>query len=304
MPGEGTGGALSFLKEEIKAGIIIIASLLLLSGSVILIGGSQLMEKFDNYYMKVYNTAGLEEGSQVRLGGVKIGRILSISAPTAAKQPVTITLAVKKGTSLYKGTRAQIAQLGFVGDIYLLLTMDKTIDEKLRPGEIIPSEEQVQFDKLMARADELSQSLTALVKDVNKLFAPQNIQKFEGLLDNTNKAIVSGTENIEKVAGSLKKTTEKIETVLADIGDLVKDNKGEVSSLIKNARESLEKAKHLLSSLEETSKSVNRTVDHQSQNMDNLFNAMTSTTEDLQELMQELKNKPWSIVYKGKGKED
>ena len=67
------GGDLAYLKEEIKAGIIIISSLIILSGFTILISGSQLFEKFDVYYIKVMNAAGIESGSQVKLGGVRVG---------------------------------------------------------------------------------------------------------------------------------------------------------------------------------------------------------------------------------------
>ena len=51
---------LAEVKEEIKAGIIIGASFLILTALVILIGGSNMFEKFDTYYVKVMNTSGLK----------------------------------------------------------------------------------------------------------------------------------------------------------------------------------------------------------------------------------------------------
>lgn len=300
---------MAYLKEEIKAGAIIVIALVLLSGSVILIGGSHFFERFDLYYLKVYNTAGLEAGSQVRLGGFRVGKVMTITPPAAAKEPVTVALAIKQGTELYKGTRAQISQIGFVGDIYLLLAVDKTSQEKLKPGDIIPSEGKIEFDALMARADELSQALTGIIKDANKIFAPTNIKRIEDLLDNTNKAIVSGSSNLDRMTALLKKTTEKTELVLAEIEGLIRDNKGEVALVIKNAKESLDKAKSLITTLEDTTKTigtttktVGRSIDQQAQNIDNLLTTLTSTTEDLQELMQEIKNKPWTILYKGETK--
>ena len=65
------------LKEEIKAGLIILISLILLSGFIILVGGSQFFEKLDIYYVKVMDAAGLEVGAQVKLGGVRIGRVFT-----------------------------------------------------------------------------------------------------------------------------------------------------------------------------------------------------------------------------------
>ncbi len=295
------------MKEEIKAGIIIIASLVILSGFIILIGGSQLFEKSDIYYIQVMNAAGLETGAQVKLGGVRVGRILNIKAPDKSGEPVTVKIGIKQGTVLYKGTRAIITQIGFVGDIYLLLSVDNTTNEKIKAGDIIPSEEKVQFDVLMSKVNGLSQSVDTLIKDIDKLFNEKNIKGVEMLIGNTNNAIVSGSSNLEKVASSLKATTDKLERVLNEVEDIVRGNKGDVTQLVKKAREDIEKAGEMIKSIESTAKSVEKTsrsvdrvVDHQSRNLENLITAMTRTTEELQDLLQEIKHKPWSVIYKEK----
>lgn len=297
----------SALKEEIKAGIVIISSLLILSGIIIMIGGGQFFEKSDVYYVQVMNAAGLETGAQVRLGGVRVGRVLTITAPDQPGQAVSIQIGLKPGTVLYKGTRALISQVGFVGDIYLLLAVENTENEKISVGEVIPSEEKVQFDVLMARIDSLSHSVDALIKDVDKIFSDKNLKGIETLIGNTNTAIVSGSTNLDKVAASLKTTTDKLASVLGEIEEIVKVNKGDVSGLIRKAREDVEKAGEMIRSFESTAKSVDKTsksldrvIDYQSRNIENLINTMTSTTEELQELLREIKHKPWSIIYKEK----
>ena len=295
------------MKEEIKAGIIIVTSFVILTGFIILIGGGQVFEKFDTYYIKVMNTSGLDTGSQVKLGGVRVGRVLGVKAPVKSGDPVTIEIGLKRGTSIYKGTKALIAQVGFVGDIYLLLLIDKTTDETIRAGEVIPLEEKVSFDVLMSKMDGLSQSVDTLLRDMNMLFSQKNIKGIETLIGNTNNAIVSGSTNIDKMAFSMKVTTEKLDRVLNEIEDLVRGNKTEVSQLIRKAREDIEKAGDMIKSIESTAKSVEKTsksadriIDLQSRNIESLLNTMTKTTEELQELLQEIKNKPWSMIYKEK----
>lgn len=293
------------MKEAIKAGVIIITSLVVLSGFIILIGGSQFFEKSDHYYVKVMNAAGLETGAQVRLGGVRVGRVLDIKAPKEPGEPVTIEIGINKGTTLYKGTRAYITQVGFVGDIYLLLSLENTSHEKISIGGVIPSEELVQFSLLMKKLEGISQSLDNLLKDISRIFSPKNIEEIEKLFGNTNRAIVSGSSNLDKIATSLKSTTDKLELVLNEIEGLVKDNKGEVTHLIKKAREDLDKAGDTIKTIEEaaksidrTSQSINRVIDLQSHNLDDLLNSMAKTTEELQTFLQEIKNKPWSFFYK------
>ncbi len=294
------------MRDEIKAGIIILASLFILSAAIILVGGSQFFQKFDTYYVMVMNAAGIETGSQVRLGGVKIGRVVRINAPDGPGKPISIEIGIKRGTTLYKGTKAFITQLGFVGDIYMLLAIDKTLNEIIRPGSVIPSEEQVQFNEIMAKAAALSGSVDDLIRDMNKIFSKRNIKEIEKLFENSNKAIVTGSANIEKIASALKGTTDKIEQVLGEISGIVTDNKGEVALILKKAREDIEKAGDMIRAIEETVRTVDRTtksvdgaINLQSQNLDNLFTTLNNTTEDLQDLLQEIKNKPWSFIYRG-----
>ena len=290
------------MREEIKAGLIIVISMVLLTLVVILIGGGQFFEKFDTYSIRVKNAAGLEPGAQVKLGGVRVGRVLTIREPQLPGESVVVEIGIKRGKPIYKGTKALITQVGFVGDIYLLLTVNDTVNERIKVGDVIPSEEVIDFGIIMAKVEGLSRSLDTLIKDMNKVFSPGNIRQVELLLGNTNKAIVSASSNVEKITVNIRTTTDKLSAVLDELEDLVKNNKAEFSQVLKKAREDLEKAEGMISSIEKSAKTVDRTVDLQSQNLDALLAAMTRTTEELQALIQEVKRKPWSVIYKeGKG---
>lgn len=290
------------MRDEIKAGLIIVISMVLLTLVVILIGGGQFFEKFDRYTVRVKNAAGLEPGAQVKLGGVRVGRVLAVREPGRAGEPVVIEIGIKGGKPLYKGTKALITQVGFVGDIYLLLTVNDTVDERITVGDAIPSEEVIDFGTIMAKAEGLSRSLDTLIRDMDKVFSPENVRQIESLLGNTNKTMVSASSNIERMASSIRTATDKLSVVLDELDGLVRDNKAEFSGVLKKAREDLERAEGMISSIEKSAKTVDRAVDLQSDNLDALLASMTRTTDELQELIHELKRKPWSVIYKeGKG---
>jgi len=331
---------LASLREEIKAGVIILTSLILLSGFIILIGGSPFFEKLDKYYVHVMDAAGLEMGAQVKLGGVRVGRVLNISAPSGPGQPITIEVGIKQGTILYKGTQALITQVGLVGDMYLLFSVDKTMNERIRVGETIPSEEQVQFARIMARIEDLSKSIDGLIRDADKLFSQKNISEIEKVFGNTNKTIISASSSIDQIVSALRDTTGKLELVLNEIAEVVRDNKGEFTLVIQRAREAIEKTGEtvekireviekaggtversgdMIKAFEETAKalegtsksadktikSIDKSIDLNSQNLNQLLNLLTRTTEDLQDVIQEIKAKPWILIYKeGKGREE
>lgn len=278
---------MAYLKEEIKAGIIIFSALVILSSFTIFIGGSQLFKKLDIYYVKAMNVAGLETGSQVRLGGVRVGSIMDINAPEGPGESLTITIGLNSGTVIYKGTRAIITQIGFVGDIYLLLSVEETADERINVGEVIPSVESMDFKILMAKIGNISESLDTLIKNIDKLFSQSNIDDIQKL--------------VKDVSG-----------VLDEIKGIVKDSKGGISGLLSKASETIEKAGNMVTTIEETARSVDKTsqslegaVKLQSQNLTGLLDTLAETIEDMQEVLQEIKNKPWSVIYKeGKAKDE
>jgi ABC-type transporter Mla subunit MlaD len=283
---------LAYLKDEIKAGVIIFTAVILMSAFTILIGGTSLFEDHDTYYVKVTNAAGLETGAQVKLGGVRVGSILDIKTPQGPGEKVAITIGLKKGTLVYQGTEAIITQVGFVGDIYLLLTVEKTGAELIGVGETIPSVEGVDFAVLMAKINVISESVDKLIHDVNKLFSDSTIDDIE-------------------------KAVKNVSVVLNEINGLVRDTKGELSSMIKVATEDFKRAGEMIDSIREsagaiestarsvgnTSETVNGAVNLQSQNITDLLTSMTAATEALQEVLQEIKNKPWSIIYKERNAE-
>ena len=92
----------------------------------------------------------------MKLGGVRVGSVKAIKEPTGPGQRVTVEIGLKRGTPVYKGTRAMITQNGFVGDIFMLLAVDKTTEGRIMPGGVIPSEESMDFAQIMARLDGLS----------------------------------------------------------------------------------------------------------------------------------------------------
>jgi len=300
-------GKPEYLREEIKAGAILVGSFVVLGAFVILIGGSRFFEKSDTYYTKVMNAAGLEKGAQVRLGGVSVGRVSDIKEPEGPGKPLTIAIAIKRGTILYKGTKALITQTGLVGDTYLLLTVDHTTPGRIGAGEEIPFEERPDIAAIMTKVYELSQTVDVLAKDVDRFFNERNAREIDQLLVNTNQAVLSISSNVDQVASSLRATTDKMQSLLNEVEGVVKTNKGEVSEILRSARRDLDRAENTIAQIEEAAKkigsasgSASQAIDGLSQNLDSLISEMTKTAEDLRGGIHEISRRPWSILYKEK----
>ncbi len=205
---------------------------------------------------------------------------MDIKPPAGPGEPVTITLGLNMGTDLFEGTKAFITQVGFVGDAYLLLSIVETSGEKIAVGETIPSVESVDFKLLMVKVNEIARSLDTLLKDIDRLFSEETVVSIEELIGSTS-------------------------DVLVELSELVGDNKKDISQLISNAGDTVKALEDAANSIAGTSGTVEKTVDLQSENLTNLLTSLTETTEDLQEVLQEIKQKPWSLIYREqKGKNE
>ncbi len=293
------------MREEIKAGLIVIGAMAILIISVIAIGGSKLFDSFDVYYTKLFNVTGLESGSQVKLGGMTVGRVLSISPPAKENDPILIEIGLKKGTPLYEGITASISQVGFVGDIFLQLSLSNKMGKPIKTGETIPSVEQSNFNTIMAKAEALTLSLKKLVEDVDKVFNDDNINNVSEIIKNTNKLVVSTDNRLDKLIASLKSLSEKLSVTISKAELIMDDNRDNLKQVILKAKDDMVALEGLIQSLESSSENLGNMlikaehlIDTQNDNLDQLFRKVIKTTETLNDAISNLNQRPWRIIYR------
>ncbi|MCX8027461.1 MAG: MlaD family protein [Thermodesulfovibrionales bacterium] len=293
------------MRDEIKAGLIIIIGMAILTLSVIAIGGTKIFDSFDVYYVKLYNVTGLDSGSAVMLGGMKVGRVLSIMAPEKPNSPITIEIGIDKGTTLYEGTTATISQIGFVGDIFLQLYLNPTKGGKIPPKSTIPAIEQSNFNTIMAKAEELTVSLKRLVEDTNKVFTDENTKKISTILDNTNTIILNTDKRLELAIVSLQEMTTKLNSTLTKIESTIDDNRSDIRDIVVKLKKDLDAVEDLINSLKgvsnkiaSTADSANHMIQNQNENLDSVLKQLVKTTDSLNDAIIEFKNRPWRLFYR------
>lgn len=94
---------------------------------------------------------GLHDGSDVRIGGVKIGTIQSLSLDTKTLYPV-VAFAVNTDIKIPKDSKASITSSSLMGDKYLELTPGGS-DDDLQPGDVIyNTQDSVNLESLIGKA--------------------------------------------------------------------------------------------------------------------------------------------------------
>lgn len=148
------------------------------------------------------SVAGLDDKASVRVAGVVVGRVDGIGLSDDGRALVTLLL--EKPVELRQGAGARIANLGILGDKFITLDAGPLGAEALAPGAILPGEAPVSFDDALARLDGLA-----------------------GTLEESFTSIAGGGQE-----SSIARLLDSLEATSNEIGLLVADNRGQISTTV------------------------------------------------------------------------
>ncbi len=168
------------MSQNFRLGTFIIVTLAILATGVFLIGSRESMFR-SNYKVRADfdNVAGLDEGADVRVGGIRKGSVQSINLPNRPDGQVVVLMDLARETqSIVKmDSVASIKSEGMLGDKYVEISFGSTDAAKLRGGETIASEAPLDISDLFTKASTILdtaqgamgniQGLTSNINDIS-----------------------------------------------------------------------------------------------------------------------------------------
>jgi phospholipid/cholesterol/gamma-HCH transport system substrate-binding protein len=173
-------------------------------------------------YSAVFADASrLKEGQSVRVAGIRVGTVNSVSLRSDKK--VVVKFDADQSIALTDGTRAAVRYLNLVGDRYLDLVDGPGSTKRLGPGGQIPVDHTapaLDLDLLLGGLKPLVQGLNA--HDVNELSASllQVFQGEGGTIDSLFSKTTSFTNTLADNDHTVQQLIDNLNTV---VGTLAKD---------------------------------------------------------------------------------
>jgi len=163
---------------------------------VFLVGSQQ--SRFKSTYRvqaEFKNVAGLDNGADVRVGGIRKGTVRRIELPKTPDSKVKVVMDVEAETRnvLKQDSIAEIKSEGLLGNKYVELSFGSADASELRGGEMVASNKPLDISDLMVKADQI--------------------------LDTTKVA----AESIRGAAGNVDGITAKIDQGSGTVGALIND---------------------------------------------------------------------------------
>jgi phospholipid/cholesterol/gamma-HCH transport system substrate-binding protein len=149
---------LETMSRSFRLGLFLLTTLAILAACVFLVGRQET--KFGaNYLVRsdFDNVAGLSEGADVRVGGIRKGTVRSIRLPKEPDGKVTVTMDLAKNTQtiVKQDSVASIQSEGLLGDKYVEISFGSVEAARLKGGETIESEPPFDISDLFQKASQL-----------------------------------------------------------------------------------------------------------------------------------------------------
>jgi len=165
------------MSQNLRLGIFIVVTLGILATAVFLIGSRESMFR-SNYKVRAdfENVAGLNEGADVRVGGIRKGSVKAIQLPNQPNGKVVVLMDLAKETqSIVKlDSVAAIKSEGMLGDKYIEITFGSMEAAKLRGGETIASQPPIDISDLFAKTNTILDTTQGALQNVVGLTSNMN----------------------------------------------------------------------------------------------------------------------------------
>lgn len=271
-----------------------------------------LSEQFDNYYT-IFDTDvnGLFVDAKVKLNGISVGSVTSITINEKDLNQVVVAFKVQRGTPIKVGTRAGMtAGMNLTGEKQVILSGGNYNEPNVPEGGLVPAATSM-FDQITGQVGDLFGKVSPIVDGLNRLLSEENAEALSRSLKNfekTTENLSKLTEDLRKPLNTMSKSAASMQKILAEIEEAKLAAKADASiTTLKEKLDAID-TKGLNDNLMQTAESMNKLTQRVDamvyKNEDQVGNAveeLNTILENLEEFTQKIKNNP-SVLIRSEGK--
>jgi len=161
------------MSRAFRLGLFVVATLLILAGGVFLIGKKQFMfRRTYRLQAQFQNVGGLDNGANVRVGGIHLGSVKYITLPDSpdGKLTVVMDMADSSRKIVRQDSVAAIKTEGMLGDKYVEISFGSEKAREIENGATIKGEAPVDFsDAALGVMNQSKAAVTAFAEDADAL---------------------------------------------------------------------------------------------------------------------------------------
>jgi phospholipid/cholesterol/gamma-HCH transport system substrate-binding protein len=292
---------------EAKVGAFVLGCFSILAFTIIYLVNAEYSGESVPYRTYLRYAGGIEPGTPVLFGGITVGKVTSVRPWTSDPTKIEILLTVKKGTPLNQASVAKLGMISVMSGASLSVTTGSNDAQRLAPGSSIPSEEVPSLDeiagKLSTVADNandlivqvrgelkgISGDARTLLANLNTVTGPPTQRKVQLALDQVNTLLATERPKIDRLSDQLITLSQHADQTVQNVNGTVTDVRGPIRDDLADLQDTLQQAKQLLGDMQVMVRANDYKIDDTVENL-------RVATDNLDQLTDSLKQRPWSLI--------
>lgn len=295
------------MTTEAKVGAFVLGCFAILAFTLIFLINAQFSRDTVPYRTYLHYAGGLEPGASVLFGGINVGTVKAVQPWAADPTKIEILFDVKKNAPLNEKSVAKLGLVSVMSAASLSITTGSNDAKRLAPGSAIPSQESASLDEIAGKIAGVADNADGLITQVrgelegitgdarillanlNTVTGKPNQQEIHAILDNVNGMLATERPKIDRLTDQLNTLAEHADTTVQNVNGTVTDTREPLRNDLAELQATLQQARSLLSDLQV----VVRANDYK---IDDTIDNLRIATDNLDQLTDSLKQRPWSLV--------
>ena len=293
------------ITKEIKAGILVIASISLFIWGYSYLKGTDILNDYKTFFVKYDNVEGLASTAPITINGLVVGQVSGIKLQPNGE--ILVQLQIKNDFPFSKSSVVAIYEPGLIAGKQLqiipnfkdntIAVSGDTLTSSVKKGltdlvsdKLAPLQQKI--EKMIVNADLLLTNLNEVLDAKSKENLKNSISNLsktiEGInsvVDNTNSILLNNKGNIDKTLTNLN----KVSTDFSKISDSL--SKANITKVVTNLEKSLSNVDKIMNDVQSGKGSLGKMAKD-----DALYNNLEKTSRELELLLQDLRLNPTRYV--------
>ena len=295
------------MTTEAKVGAFVLGCLAILAFTVVYLLNAQFSRDTVPYRTYLRYAGGLEPGASVLFGGITVGKVTAVRPWTTDPTRIEILVEVKQGTPLNEKSVAKLGLTSIMNSASLSITTGSNEAKRLPPGSSIQSQEAASLDEIAGKVAVVADNANALIVQVqgelqgisgdarnllanlNTITGPPTQQKVQAVLDRVNTLLATEGPKIDRLSDQLVTLSQHADVTVQNVNGTVTDIREPARKDLAELQDTLLQAKKLLADMQVMVRANDYKIDDTVENL-------REATENLDELTDSVKQRPWSLV--------
>ncbi len=264
---------------EITVGFFVLLALAIFFVIVFFVSGVYFLREGYQINAHFNYTAGIGQGAQVRMLGVRVGEIQNVKIEYDKKTGAPLAVVsvwLEKGTEVYEDAEVLIVGTFALNETHIEIFSSGSPDKRLlKDGDMIVGVDPAPMEKIMERGVLITETLGEIAEQLNVVLADEKMQK------------------------AVQSTILDMSQVLEYMNRMIKNKDAEIQNVVDNMDSTLGRLSNILATIDNGEGTLGKLV-----NDDELYQEISQFIEDVdketKELIREIKLHPWRLMKKDK----